>query len=400
VLDGGRTVSRDVDGVAGLPQSPRHQPGHPRIVLDDEDPHGGRDYSGRRRASRAPAFTVRSPSKTYTLFRVDPEARARGPIAGRKTPRVEVSGDFIGSEEHKRLFCDEFISSHRPFRPSDIAWPQLDEECLARLRGLPIWDEAVRTETETAVKVQTLGAAEPDGLLARAISLQGYEEGRHAEILLLLTARYEIPVRPFPTPYPPLDPVWTFLRAGYSECLDSFFAFGLFDVARRSNSFPGELTQIFEPILQEEARHILFIVNWAAYVRARTPALLVPAWEIRRAWTVSRSLAEHIGLARTVGRAETPSPGFGVEARSAFGDLSAREFLELCLRENERRLAGYDKRLLRPRMVPGLVRRIVRFLRNDRVGAAPTSEGAAPTLRAAPDVEPSGLPRNSRADRP
>lgn len=40
----------------------------------------------------------------------------------------------------------------------------------------------MRTETATALEVQTLGEREPDPVLAQAIALQGYEEARHAAV--------------------------------------------------------------------------------------------------------------------------------------------------------------------------------------------------------------------------
>jgi hypothetical protein len=55
-------------------------------------------------------------------------------------------------------------------------------------------------------------------------------------------------------------------------------------------------------------------------------------------------------------------------SQNAFGDISAREFLELCLAENDRRLARYDERLLRPRLVPGAVRMALKLMPRRRTG--------------------------------
>ena len=280
----------------------------------------------------------------------------------------------IGSDEHGRLLCRTFIETHRPFRAQDIVWPELDAESLARLKSLPVWDEAARTEAATAVKVQTLGETEKDPILKEAIALQGYEEGRHAEIISLLTKTYGIPTAPFGQPEKPKDPTWTFLRTGYGECLDSFFAFGLFDIGRRTEYFHKDIVDLFDHIMQEEARHILFIVNWAAYLRARRPLPLRPAFDARRAWNIAAQAFDRVkGAMQMAGgggngdgedkdKGKGTQDGFTLKSHKVFGDFTLRSFLERCLAENERRLSIYDSRLLRPALVPSVVKVLVRLL--------------------------------------
>lgn len=297
--------------------------------------------------------------------------------------RIVMERIKIGSEEHGRLFCNVFVDTHRPFRAQDIRWPELDEVGLQRLKGLPVWNEAARTEAATAVKVQTLGEEETDPILKEAIALQGYEEGRHAEIIALLTRHYGIPVAPAEEPQRPKNPTWTFLRTGYGECLDSFFAFGLFDLGRQTRFFHEDLIALFDQIMQEEARHILFIVNWAAYLRARRPLLLRPVFDARRAWNVTAQAFDRVkGAMQMAGgngaSSEGTQDGFTLKSHTAFGDFTLRSFLELCLAENERRLAIYDQHLLRPVLVPGAVRALLKVMPRKKPGLGTRDSGLEP----------------------
>jgi hypothetical protein len=257
---------------------------------------------------------------------------------------------------------------------------------------MPVWNEATRTEAATAVKVQSLGDTEKDPLLAEAISLQGYEEGRHAEVLMLLTKHYGIPVTPFPPPEVPKDPTLAFLRTGYGECLDSFFAFGLFRLGERAQLFPKALIDVFEQIMQEEARHILFIVNWAAYLRARRPLVLRPGFDLWRGWNIVAQAFDRLkgALAMAGGdgkkKEEKKDPetgrdanqvGFTMKSHSIFGDFSLRAFLETCLDENSKRLARYDARLLRPMLVPSVVKTVVKVLPRKKASSKPAPEEKA-----------------------
>ena len=287
----------------------------------------------------------------------------------------------IGSDEHKRLFCQTFIDTHDPFKPKEIVWPDLDEESLARLKALPVWNEAARTEAAPADKVAALGRAEPDPILGEAIRLQGYEEARHAEVILLLTRRYGIVVAPYSPGPEPKNPTWTFLRTGYGECLDSFFAFGLFDIGARSGLFPPKLIEVFGTIMQEEARHILFIVNWAAFLRARRPFATRPVFDARRAWNIAAQAFDRVrGAMQMSSGGKSSQQGFTLKSHGSFGDFSLRSFLELCLAENERRFAPYDARLLRPTLVPSTVKLILQFLprgKNGRDFGAPAGFGSS-----------------------
>jgi hypothetical protein len=265
----------------------------------------------------------------------------------------------IGSPEHKELLCSFFTESHIPYKPADLKWPDLDEAVIARLKALPIWGEAVRTEAETALAVLTMGAAEKDPVLSKAITLQGYEEQRHAEILTLLTDRYGIDA-PKSSPVAPAAPDWAFMRIGYGECFDSFFAFGLFALARDSGFFPPPLVQMFEPIMQEEGRHIIFHVNWVAYNQAKLPYAGRPGYVFKRGLAMWLQAVSRLKTAMKIkGEAESGQDNFTMNAHAQFGDISPREFVELCIRENERRLAPYDPRLLRPEFVPTIARAVL-----------------------------------------
>ena len=270
----------------------------------------------------------------------------------------------IGSEAHKRLFCRMLLETHNPYKPAVIDWPQLSPEALHRVTSLPIWDIAVQTEGRASIRVQTFAETVGDPLLRAALDMDGGEEARHKVVLSKLVEAYGIKLAPEPEYLRPKDAEWAWMVTGYSECIDSFFAFGLFEVAKRSGYFPPELVETFEPVMQEEGRHILFFVNWAAWYRKNLPWWRRPAFFFRTLAVWAFLIWERIGIARGIDAGgEAQDANFTMTGSGAVGiELKPRELMELCLAENDRRMAGYDPRLLRPMAVPRMARLARRLL--------------------------------------
>ena len=267
-----------------------------------------------------------------------------------------------GSEAHKALFCRTLLDTHNPYKPAVIDWPQLESDARARLVSLPIWDIAVQTEGRARLNVASYAAVTRDGLLRQAIELNAFEEGRHKSVLANMVAAYGIELAPEPQYRAPRDPEWAFMLTGYSECIDSFFAFGLFEAARRSGFFPPALVDTFEPVMQEEARHILFFVNWAAWHRRTMPWWRRPWFELKvlGIWIVL--VWERMRIARNVDHGVQDNNFTVTGAKSVGADISPADLVDLCLAENRRRMAAYDQRLLRPAAVPALARLASRLL--------------------------------------
>jgi hypothetical protein len=271
----------------------------------------------------------------------------------------------IGSDEHKQMFCRMLLETHNPYKPAVIDWPQLPPDALKRITSLPIWDIAVQTEGRASIRVSTYAAQIKDPLVREAIEMDAAEEARHKHVLSRLVAAYGIKLAPEPDYPPPRDAEWAWMFTGYSECIDSFFAFGLFRSAQLSGYFPEELVETFEPVIQEEARHILFFINWVTWYRRTMPWWRRP-WHALRVGAIWVKLVwDRVAIAKGIDADGVAHDSNFLPANSAtIGQaLSTRQLVELCLQENDQRMSGYDQRLLRPALVPALARLALRLMR-------------------------------------
>ena len=279
----------------------------------------------------------------------------------------------IGSEDHKRLFCRQFHDSFTAYEPAALPWPTLDDAALARLRAVPFWQEVLHTERRAGAIVAAFAATIDDPEVRGAVDLQGFEETRHAELLRVMIRRYGIDA--VERPLEPLGPdvETAFKDFGYGECVDSFLGFGVFKLARQSGFLPDSMFEIFDTLMFEETRHIVFFVNWMAWQEARSGR----AWRQRATalWFYGRALRRLFGTVQR-GQAANDGRDFSATQASVFLDgFTFRRFLEDCYAENARRMSAFDVGLLRPRFLPDLAGTALAALRRWQVrrpaGAAP-----------------------------
>ncbi len=148
----------------------------------------------------------------------------------------------------------------------------------------------------------------------------------------------------------------------HGECFDSFFAFGLFQMAKESGYFPPELVDVFEPVVQEEARHIVFFINWVAYTATKKPPLQRFLFRARCMVELAIAALGRLSLAGAAGRGKSDDNFVVAGGQNLTVGLTPRRLLEVALAEDTRRMQRFDPRLLRPQIMPFLAKIALKFL--------------------------------------
>ncbi len=274
--------------------------------------------------------------------------RARAERA-RATPRVAV-----GSDAHRDLFCNQFLETYTDFDPETLPWPELNQAELDRLRGVPFWQEVYHTERRAGAIVDAFYPEVGDQVVRDAVKLQGFEEARHAKLIKVMIDRYGIDATEQPIENFPADLETAFIDFGFGECLDAFLGFGAFKTARESKFLPDAMFDIFDMLMFEETRHIVFFINYMAWRQVQQGRGAPPLRAITHAWFYARAARRLAGM---VGRGQDANDGkdFAVTQANMFLDgFSFRGFVEDCYRENARRMRAFDPGLLQPRLLPAV----------------------------------------------
>jgi hypothetical protein len=260
----------------------------------------------------------------------------------------------LGTDAHKAVFCRQFLQTHQNYDPRTLAWPELDQAALDRLRSVPFWQEVLHTEMRAGAIVKAFTDTIEDPVLRTAVALQGFEEARHADLLREMIRRYGLDAPETPLDPLPADIVTAFKDFGFGECMDSYLGFGVFKIARTSAFLPEAMFEIFDTLMYEETRHVVFFVNWMAYHQAQKGAMGSLARPIVTLWFYLRAVNRMMGVARR-GAEVNDGKDFAATQASVFLDnFTFRGFLEDCYGENKRRMGELDPELIKPSFLPKL----------------------------------------------
>ena len=255
------------------------------------------------------------------------------------------------------------MQTYTEFDPDTLPWPELDAEALQRLKSVPFWEEVFYTERRAGAIVKAFVETIDDPVIKEAVALQGLEETRHAKLIRVMIEKYGIDAAERPLEDVSDNVETRFKDFGFGECMDSFLGFGVFKIAMANQFLPKEMFTIFETLMYEETRHIVFFVNWMAYNQARKGFVARALLPLTSFVYYMRALGRMIGTAKR-GKELNDGKEFSATQASVFlNDFTFRRFLEDCYSENRRRMDAFEPDLLRPSFLPQLAETALSALR-------------------------------------
>ncbi len=253
----------------------------------------------------------------------------------------------VGTLAHRDLFCRTFEETHVTFEPEQLPWPELDEVNLRRLRAFPFWRYARSIEQRAGRMVSAFALTIEDPVIRATVALQGTEETRHGRLMEHAIERYGIDAPPLTIADAPVSPE-EFAVFGFGECTDSFVGFGAIALARQKGILPAALLDVFDGVMFEEARHIVFFINWWRYEEARAGRDGFGAHFKALGYHARAALGTITGATDLPPMPALDDP----ELAEIVKGVTPVMFLQAALAENRRMLAKLHPDLIKPVIMP------------------------------------------------
>lgn len=257
----------------------------------------------------------------------------------------------IGSYDSKKQFCRRFAEGY-PIESEQYPWPNVDPSTLERLQRIPLWSRVLQSKHDAAQIVGAFAETLSDSMIKEAIALQGQHEQRHYQALKSFVQTYSISAPTLPATTLPKNLEAAFIDLGFQKCLDALLGFGFYGLAYETHALSEELLQRFDQFLSEEARHIVFFINWFAYSQTKQGK----SWnELKGANTIWQHRGELLRLLMAFGKDDDEDNILFILFGGAHPEqLTAERFLALCLSENKRRMSLPSTAGLQPQLAPTL----------------------------------------------
>jgi hypothetical protein len=294
----------------------------------------------------------------------------------------------VGTPEHRELFCRTFIETHVAFEPEELPWPDLQGVDLARLRAFPFWRYARSIEQRAGRMVTAFAKTIEDPLIRETVAVQGTEETRHGRLMEHVIERYGIDAPPLDIADAPISPE-EFRVFGFGECTDSFVGFGAIALAREKKILPDSLLSIFDGVMFEETRHVVFFINWWRYEQARAGRDNFFARTLTALGYHGRAaLGTITGATDLPPMPELDDP----DLKEIVAGITPLMFIETALAENRRMMARLDRRLIKPTVMPAIATALLLGIR-----MLPPRKDVAKPPALAPVAQDAGVVRSRSA---
>jgi hypothetical protein len=282
----------------------------------------------------------------------------------------------LGSYEHRQLFCQALTDHHIKYDLDQVLWPQLADRDLQRLREIPFWSSVLQQKRQMALIASAVAAQTKPTRLKGATLLLAQEANRQVQLIEQMMAFYQIPKLNVPARPLPGDLIPVLMDLAFDQYLDAFVLWGWFALAQEQQYLPEALLEVWELILDEDARHSVFFANWRAG----------EGFSIGNSWRRLRSLWQHsvqfLGLFDRFGRQieDATLPKTASTTDIFMGQLTAEQLLTYCLAAHEQRLAGVKPPLVKPKLAPELTQLLLRILRSWPRRQVPTAANPSGSL--------------------
>ncbi|HEY9828897.1 MAG TPA: hypothetical protein V6D19_26055 [Stenomitos sp.] len=233
----------------------------------------------------------------------------------------------------------------------------MEHAVLAKIQDAAFWTRVSSSQSEIGLIASAYAQTLQDPLLRENMALYGKEHQRLAAVVGTLVETYGFNCPGQKAASLPTNLEQALIEAGYSDCIDVFLGFGLWELAKQAQLLPHELEQQFETYLAEKSRHLVFFVNWLAFRNVKTRKYAEGFRGVQAVWQRRGALLDWM---KVFGEKEDSD---ALPTRRWLEEWTSEAFLTACLSAHRQFMQPFSTNLLKPQVAPILAALVRESLR-------------------------------------